>query len=373
MPLSQLTLFATLSHVRSDIYPRIKASLSVINRGDGTIYIGDARSGLVLDAIPFLAILRTCTGARTCDEVAGSEHLATLDHLHQLGLIEYLTRPVLSTATPQQHLFNARERLDSEGSIITHRPGCGDGGLSEIDRRSELTIEILGDTRIARNLLALLGASGFTSSTLHLSHHDQPLLQARDLNGLTVTAEHLGKSKALHHGDISRQTALHGVKSAAGKTSEPLLNERLVIATAGASAQEIQHWQSMGTRHIAISEVIAQAIEISPIIHPGKGPCLRCIALHRRDALPLDLSTLASAQHEYELPAASAALVAALLTTWVANYLHATSSREKTLPDYARYSQVISLLEPTHPIERRRWSFHPECGCVDVRRRVLPR
>jgi hypothetical protein len=370
--------------VNEEIYPRLKASLRVLTRRDGTIYVGDARDGYILDAIPYRQILRLSTGAHSHAFIADQLDLSPsalghiLHELTSLGVIENLTSP---SRTGQQHHLNASERIEGERSFITHR--SIDGGQGELHARAAFQIEIRGDTRIARNLLALLVGSGFTSTTITLSPHDPTLLQARDLNALSVTSEHLGKSKSLHHRDIARHNHLviHNLTATDLRVVSTRGKQDLVVATSSASAEDIQEWQSEGVRHLAISEVIAQTIEISPVIEPGVGPCLRCISLHRRDALPEDLSLLAAPQSSGELPVVSAALVASLLASKIANFAHRVHGaadipvmeQSEDLERYRRRSQVINLLDPSQTMEDRRWSFHPECGCVDARRRAWPR
>ena len=372
------------SPVNEEIYPRLKASLRVLTRRDGTIYVGDARDGYILDAIPYRQILRLSTGAHSHAFIADQLDLSPsalghiLHELTSLGVIENLASP---SRTGQQHHLNASERIESERSFITHR--SIDGGQGELHARAAFQIEIRGDTRIARNLLALLVGSGFTSTTIKVSPHDPTLLQARDLNALSVTSEDLGKSKSLHHRDIARQNHLvmHNLATTDLRVVSGRGKQDLVVATSSASAEDIQEWQSEGVRHLAISEVIAQTIEISPVIEPGVGPCLRCISLHRRDALPEDLSLLAAPQSSGELPVVSAALVASLLASKIANFAHRVHGaadipgmeQSEELERYRRRSQVINLLDPSLTMEDRRWSFHPECGCVDVRRRAWPR
>ena len=363
---------ATLRAVQNDSYPRIKSTLRTLMRSDGKLYVGNAREGFLLEPIPYLTILRSCNGVLSRADIAQRlfEPLPRIDHaleyLSSLGIIENLSQPD-QRGQSQQHHLNSMERTRIESSLITHH--SEDGGEEEWQARADLAISIFGDTRVARNLLALLSTSGFTECTIALAPHAEQLLQPRDINGLSVTTEHLAKNKALHHRDLIRQTRLGESSSA----HQGITN--LVITTAPPPAEQIQEWQSQGIDQLAISEVIAQEIEISPIIHPGMVPCLHCIALHRRDALPSDLTTLALAEKHHELPAPSAALIAAITTSIVANF---QGSVHRSLPhqdrrDRLNYSLVINLLDPTLPIQRRSWNFHPECGCVDVRRRALPR
>ena len=154
----------------------------------------------------------------------------------------------------------------------------------------------------------------------------------------------------------------------------------LIIATSPPSLDAIARWQSEGTPHIALTLPTKTDIEISPLITPGVTPCLQCTALQRRDALPSDLaplacipfSDLAFTEHtrRSELPAPSAALIASLLTTITIDICRGAFG---ATVDQPHLSQVINLLEPTLPVRHRVWNFHPECGCVDVQRRALPR
>jgi hypothetical protein len=366
---------------RAPIFPRIKPAIEIIVRAEGAeIFVGNSHEGYLLDAYPYLAILRECTGWFNLDEISErcNQPLHIIEKivgqqgdLIQLGVVE--TRGHSSHAPwvkihDQQELHRAIQN-EIESSLITFR--ASDGGQAEWNARAHYGITICGDTRIARALLPLLCASGFIQTQLQSLPTDEPLLQAKDLNALSVTTDHLAKSKALHHRDLIRVS--RGSSAATSTVNNPLKRD-LIIATSQPHAEQIQQWQSDAVPHLAMGEAIAGLIEIFPVIQPGLTPCLRCIQLHKRDALPRDLSLLAASLTptfrgaSAELPVASAALIAALLASSVANYF--------VKPAIGFHSQLINLLEPTLPLEDRdlrKWNFHPECGCVDVRRRASPR
>jgi len=356
----------------------------------GQFYLGDSQSGYLLDPNPYLWIIRGATGAiqgsRIIDELTRAYSLSpdltqsALRELVDLGLMELLPTPDYLDSHSfnsgdgefakniNQREINRSERLSIERSLITYR--SIDGGYAEWDARASVAISIVGDNRIARNLLPLLIASGFTKSSIAITSKDLFALTARDINALSVSLEHLGRSRALHHRELIRHSRVDGSKEPPHHGLQTLPD--LIIATSPPPPDLIAQWQSENLRHLAVGEPTRSDLEISPIIHPGATPCLRCIALHRRDALPESLAPLAlplSATSGAEIPATSAALIAALLASMTENFFaHPHDCRQ-----HDSHSLIINLLEPTLAPRRQRWNFHPECGCVDVRRRALPR
>ena len=277
-----------------------------------------------------------------------------------------------------------QEREEIECRLISLRHD--DGGESEWRSRASLSLMITGDTRVARNLLALLTSSGFPDVSLILEGNASQQIEISDINSLSVTTDDLGKNKVNHHRDLARRSTVgsaHGKQNYAYRDSGYHSRPHLIIATTMPRADEIQRWQSEGISHVAVGDLIGSEIEIFPIITPGLGPCLQCIALHKADALPQDLRAITYSRHlekgRGELPVGAAALLAALLTSSVIDWAWGFTSSASTAHgansshEEGNISRVINLLEPmAQPLERR-WNFHPECGCVDVRRRASPR
>lgn len=377
-------------------FPRIRPSLQIIARESGAIYIGTAHEGFELDSDPYLPILRSCTGRSTTSEIAThtsrrpADVESLLTQLSELGLIEFLTSPDIKSRSEnekQAHITGDlinQEREEIECRLISLRHG--DGGESEWRSRASLSLMITGDTRVARNLLPLLTASGFPHVSILLEGNRSQQIEISDINGLSVTTDDLGKIKVNHHRDLARRSTVGSIHSKYHYAHQDSANQarpHLIIATTMPRADEIQRWQSEGISHIALGDPIGSEIEIFPIITPGLGPCLQCIALHKADALPQDLRAITYSRHlekgPGELPVGAAALLAALLTSsvidWAWRYTRSMSSAHRASRSHeeGNISRVINLLEPmTQPLERR-WNFHPECGCVDVRRRASPR
>lgn len=361
------------THPDPPTYPQVKGSTRAIATDSEEFFAGDSRGGYSLPITPYLWLMKRANGLASSLEIAtaiASECSLSLDQMNSAiedlaawGLIELLPAPIYSTATRRENInqleINHQARISIESSLITHRNK--DGGALEWAERAHRAITIVGDTRIARNLLPLLISSGFSKSVLVTSPSDPFLLGARDINGLSVTLEHLGKSKALHHRELIRNSQISSTTQIISTRSSDL-----IIATSPPAPDQIQEWQSAEITHIAVSELIRSEIEISHFIQPGLTPCLRCISLHRRDALPPRLAALSIPTGGIELPTAAAALIAALLASAVENFYYENQP-------VGRASRVINLLEPTLHQEDRKWNFHPECGCVDVQRRASQR
>jgi hypothetical protein len=365
------------------LYPRVKPTLHLLQRTNGSIYIGTANEGFELDPDPYLLLLRRCTGRATVVEIATELHeepqviARYLEQLRTLGIIE--NQPPAHVRS-ESSLSRARQEI--EMVLASHR--SDDGGEIEWRARANFSVLITGDTRIARNLLPLLAASGFLRASLISEGHASVQLEMRDLNALTVTIDDLGKNKASHHRELIRKSQIGNLRTEIKGVPQ------LIIATSPPRPDEIQRWQSEQIAHIAVGALIGCDVEISPLVRPGTTPCLQCIALHKRDALPDDLHPLTyniseAGNAEFELPVGPAALIAAHLVAIAIDHSWRTLSRDRGRLgahgpegpegpiDCHRISRVINLLEPIAAPRERRWNFHPECGCVDVRRRALPR
>ena len=101
------------------------------------------------------------------------------------------------------------------------------------------------------------------------------------------------------------------------------------------------------------------ALRVGPFIEPGAGPCLYCLERWRTDADPA-WPTIASqlwgkgSTAESALAAGEAAALAARLVL----------RRRDSGPDAIATS--VELDVATGTTVTRRWSPHPECGCIDV-------
>ena len=99
-------------------------------------------------------------------------------------------------------------------------------------------------------------------------------------------------------------------------------------------------------------------VVLGPLVQPGSGPCLRCLDLHRSDQDPR-WPTVATQAASRPARGAETSL------TWVGAAL--TAHQVLALVDGRDTAVASTSLEVTAwgPVPaRRRWSAHPDCGCV---------
>jgi bacteriocin biosynthesis cyclodehydratase domain-containing protein len=101
------------------------------------------------------------------------------------------------------------------------------------------------------------------------------------------------------------------------------------------------------------------SVRVGPFVEPGLGPCLYCLELRRTDADPA-WPTIAS-QLWGRSSTAESALVAGEVAALAARFV---LRRRDTGPEMIARS--IDLDIGTGTTVARRWSPHPECGCIEV-------
>ena len=138
----------------------------------------------------------------------------------------------------------------------------------------------------------------------------------------------------------------------------------LVVLTAvGALPSETgEPWRRRGVAHLP---VVAQGhrVLIGPLVTPGRGPCLRCLDLHRCDrdpAWPAVLAQLALPAPVAPAPAVSPETTLTAIAAGLCAMVVHTALDGQEVP--RGVSLEVSL--PWPRVEQRRWSDHPLCGCA---------
>jgi hypothetical protein len=118
-----------------------------------------------------------------------------------------------------------------------------------------------------------------------------------------------------------------------------------------------------GVAHLAVVAG-ADRVVIGPLVPPGRGPCLRCVHLHRCDRDPawpqLAAQLTAAAATTGVSPraeVASATAAAGLVALQVLTHLDG-------LRPPVSLGRTLDLVLPDGLVERRRWASHPRCGCT---------
>lgn len=115
--------------------------------------------------------------------------------------------------------------------------------------------------------------------------------------------------------------------------------------------------------HLAVV-VGADRVVVGPLVRPGRGPCLRCLDLHRRDKDPAwpHVAAQLLAQQVVAGPrgeSASSVQAAALAALQVLGHL---DGRRRP----AALGATLEVELPDGLVSRRPWAPHPSCGCTSL-------
>jgi hypothetical protein len=270
---------------------------------------------------------------------------AVLDALRSTGLLVDLDSADLlaSTAGPA-----AAARTQTELPTATSR----DSGSRWRGRRAA-TVVVDGATRVGVPLAAVLAASGVG----RVSVRDHGLTTAGDavVGGLGAGDE--GRPRALAAADaVRRASPLTDLRPLPAGSAADLV---VLTRTWAASDPLAGDLQRRGVRHL-VATVRGETGVVGPLVVPGATSCLRCADLHRRDADPR-WPALAAQLTSGEAPPGGAT-VTCLAT--------AVTAAVQVLALFDGAGAPVSLgttveLRPPDLLPRtRRWTAHPDCGCV---------
>ena len=336
---------------RADLYPCLKSGVTLTRTEEG-ILLALPTHGLHLSAGLHIQLARNLDGARNVRELAATVRCSP-DEIHDFadlllreGLIDLLSTP--QTSAPIDLSSNLIEtRSGIERSLLAHRLGVHDGGVEELRAREEVTLLISGENRIGRHLLLALQASGFTKTRLISRAGLPPRISEGDICGIALRASDIGKLRRECTEELIRNAQIARSETKAKNFPD------LIISTIPIEWDYAQRWMSEGSAHLHINQILGRSIEIGPLVVPGVTPCLRCVALTKRENGALvDYDSLRS-----EAPSAAAAFISGLVALAVAEYVAMGQS------PLVASSRWYDLLSPTQEPEVRHWNFHPECGC----------
>ena len=349
------------------IFPKLKSGTTLTRFSADEIFIGFGQirfghKGGTLPLHPYLGLLRRCDGRTSLaellelavkSELSPNDFSALIGDLEREQLIEIHSR-LQGSVGRDESLVQQHERIAPEMKLLTWRDGVGDGGISELEKRSTYSIQIFGESRLARTLLSLLQATGFTQSRILLRpDFDSERIRGSDVCGLVTRADDIGKSRIDFHNEITRTSAL--LPSQKGLFKIP----SLVISAIPIPADLLQLWLSEGTPHLQIGALVGNRVEIGPFVIPGVSPCVQCARLAERDSLPDFLARSITPYQFAELPSAGVAIIAGVVASVVAQFC-ATSTTS-----LIAHSASIDLLSPLDQMKFTELDFHNECGCTD--------
>jgi hypothetical protein len=314
--------------------PRLKPHARLLRRGQGAVQVGIASdAGVVLEGLSEaeIALVARLDGSL---DLTGLHALAARTGVapgRVSGLLQALRQQHLLLDLPTDRAllgdlgeaWRAALRPDAEALAAAYRlPGDG-YALLAARRRQHVVVSGVGS--LPQALASLLRSGGVGR-----------------VDAGAVAAEALDLD--LRHDPGARVPQL------------------VVLVATGALASETgAPWLRRGVAHLPVV-VQGHRVHVGPLVVPGRGPCLRCLDLHRCDrdpAWPALLAQLASpapgAPGSPVDPETALTAVAAGICSMV---VHAALDGQ----DVPRgVSLEVSLPWPL--VEQRRWPHHPLCGC----------
>ncbi len=337
-------------------YPRLKSGVQALVQSSRSeeLFVGLHTHGVRFSSPVIAQIVARFDGRHSVAEIAQG---LSIDPDEILQVQAILDEHSLIEITEQTHRAHSQvgvasasiaERTTLERSLITHRSGRNDGGTHELFQRSQFTILISGENRFARTLLGLLQSMGINHTRIITRGSVSDRINSHDLCGLVTRMSDIGKNRAEFHQEIIRESRLPNGLGVAKAMPD------LIISTVPVEWDYVQRWMSEGSAHLHINPIAGRDIELGPLVIPGRTPCLRCVALSKRDlGLPVAPHPLRD-----EMPTYVSSRIAGLVASIVAEYIATGTS------PLLGASSWIDLLSPLANDERRYWRVHHECGCV---------
>jgi len=369
---------------------RLRRDIQWIRLAAGTVYVGNARHGLVIQdsdvAMTIAGSLETTSPTSHSPQVG-----VVLRRLARLGFLlpaRAEPAPVLSKVSDDDLLRRASPEIDLMfmRDIARGLPDAADvhssSTITRIRDRENFPIVIFGSNRMAYLLLALLQASGFASTRLinrqralrgtKARHPSQSRVSSLLATGLPIRHESVGNL----HTDVAAQvingaalTVATVKKSFTKRTdgysmdgiSDDGVAPSLVIVTQFAAPENTQRWMSEGTPHLLISDWEDSTITVGPLVLPGTTPCSNCVDLARARGNPHlpKVRMMQSLTESSEIPAALAATVSGAIALGVLEFYETTQSH------WISATTEFDALDPCNP-RHNQWTFNSACGCLEV-------
>lgn len=260
-------------------------------------------------------------------------------------------------------------RLEACGALARDRdPAVGHHGLgAEVDhwsrverrdsggllvRRQAAVVAVLGLDRLGLLLASGLAAAGVGT----LLTEDRGRVRREDVGIGGYTLRDVGEPRGDRARGILRLTYPHL------RTSSPARTRPDLVVLVEQDVSDPVRLRPLVREDVAHLLVVAREVDVvvGPLVTPGRGPCGRCVELHRTDA---DDRWPALATQLLGAPArgveASSTVVAA--GTAIGQVLAYLDGRPVAT---AGTSLVVDARRPVP--RTRQWPVHPECGCTGL-------
>ncbi|HUW78043.1 MAG TPA: hypothetical protein VMV52_04755 [Candidatus Nanopelagicaceae bacterium] len=317
--------------------PALKTGLIYVSRSDG-FFVGRRERGLLFQQDLAAAVIPLLKGRYTPPEIAllldqgVNLVMEIIESLESFGLLD------------QETPSSSGNENWPELQITTHHSGVIDGGQAALLARSRARIDIYGCGLIGANIARSLAAGGV--GELRLSDQRSITSQHLPVSSLSSVGQNAAR-------DLERSLSRDYPRVTARKIKQPAL----VIITRPPAPSEILAWMNFSVSHLLI-ESRGDAIEIGPLVVPGKNSCLRCLTLDRLDRDPNWYTVELCGQTDHEPPAALAQVAAGLGALAALSLLDDPDPRA-----HSRLADTTLRIEASLSISSAARKRHPRCGC----------
>jgi len=382
------TMQATqLEHAPQEIYGkshlRLKEGISIYRTPVG-LRCGTARSSFAIPEKGYVRALEILSGIGNGDTdipmtcgISADDFRELMWTLEEHEFLE--TSPsILSVTTrfqsvakhkrrdilPDAAFSQLQKRVAPELSHTRLLPGVQDSGVSIINARQNVRVEIYGSDRIATLLYGILLSSGVTYTHFALgTRSHEPLIVDTDLSAGFIRSTDVGQSYKQRIEDLGKELSLFPIErleNAQELDGEP--PERYIKIHIGAMDPHLlAQWMSAEQEHIVISPPDGGKCVIGPLVQPGKTPCTRCRNISIEEvvgspSVTADKVLIGDRPQNEEMPVFVAHYLAGLIASFI---LQRIDSNESDLTGAYMAVDSLALSESSLiPISR-----NPACGC----------
>jgi hypothetical protein len=354
----------------------LRRGLSLLAARDGSYQIGNSKAlvpittAFARSALQALAVGRDPRSAIAPSELQGIENL-----IGELWRADLITEGREEIALPERYLNEVIER-DLAAQQLRRRCApellqCewsrrgGDGrdlGATLLVARGSADILISGRNRISTLLYSLLLESG-VSLVDWIDRFDTPGISDLDIGVSTITGANLALNFYQHLQSQKRSISLFPLKRAGAPA--PVSKRPLLIIHAGAlDIEDMVDWMGRGQAHLLIHPALGDEVTISPIVIPGKTPCLRCADLNQLDQQGYSTLNRIPLTEVDGLSMVAAHFIAALVAAQVLHFIDAkTSSTSALAPDTGVAQSITIDIQKLSQPRALSITRHPLCGC----------
>lgn len=331
----------------------------MVRRGLGEVQVGtDARWAVRVDGL-------TSAEARALESLADGTPVALaavgagLDPARLTALVEQLDEAGVTERVPQRTTTGP---AGADARVLSLLRPDGDGARA-VAARAEGSVGVVGLSGTGLGIAAALATAGVGRVVLE----DPRPVRSADVGPSGYRWQDVGRPRVpaavrVVTGiapTVATEPAATGDGSPDGLAGVDVL---VVVSDDVVDPALAARLVNRGTPHLSVVAREADTV-VGPLVVPGRGPCLRCLDLHRRDAdpaWPALAATLAAtaATRPPPEPVAVASAAAGLAAAALLAHLDAPDAPHRL------HAATFELGLPDALPRERRWAVHPACGCT---------